>query len=236
MTALDLTPQLEQQRFYNDGAVAVASKAQNSIALVAVSNSDTPNGQRIQLALKVENIGEQPFDIDTSNIRVVSTLPKPIKVYSYDQLVKEEKDQRNAALIISAIAGVANSYSAAQSSRVTTTGTYNSNTYGPTGSYSTAGSYSSTTYDPLRAQIATNIAAQQTSNQISNITQSSQIRRNNLQATILKRTTVFPQTQHAGLFVFDAPALKQNENRTYKIYININNDIHTFELIQKIRK
>lgn len=235
MTALDLNPQIEQKRFYDDGAVSIASQAETTVAIVAASNAETPNGQRIQLALKVANIGEQAFDIDTSNIKVHSTLPKPIKVYSYDQLVKEERDARTAAIIISAIAGAANTYSAAQASTVTTTGTYNSNTYGPAGSYNTNGSYSSTTYDPLRGQIASNIAAQQTSNQISNISQGSQNRQNNLKATILKRTTVFPLSQHAGLFVFDAPALKKDEVRNYKVSVTLNNELHTFDLVQRIK-
>lgn len=236
MTALDLKPKTKQQRFYDDGAVSVASRAETSLAIVAASNAETPNGQRIQLALKVENIGNQPFDIDTSNIRVVSSFPKPIKVYSYDQLAKEERDARNTAIILSAIAGAANSYSAAQASSVTTSGSYNSNTYGPAGSYSTTGNYSSTTYDPLRGQIASDLANQQTSNQINNISQGSDVRQNNLRATILKRTTVFPQSQHAGLFVFDAPALKQNEVRSYKITVNLNGERHTFNLVQQIKK
>lgn len=232
MTRQTLNPLADQKRFYTDGAVTVASERKLSIAMVAANSGETPNGQRIQLALRVINIGKTSFEIDTADIRVSSPQTKPLKVYSYNELVKEEKQQRTAALILTAISGAANAYSAAQNSTVHSSGTYRSTTYGPSGSYQTIGSYNGSYYDPGRAQLASSIATAQTTNQMNNIAANSDRNLSSLKGAILKRTTVFPNSEHGGMFTFDAPRLKKDELRTYNIQILVAGERHSFELIQ----
>lgn len=234
MTTQTMTPLDDQKQIYVDGLVAVASKNDTSIAMIAATSNEIPNGQRIQLALQVQNLGENSIDIDISNIRVTSPKLKEVKVYSYAELVKEEKQQRAAALIVNAIAGAANVYSASLNSNVNTSGTYNSSTYTPSGTYQTTGTYNSTTYDPLRAQIASNMAANQSANQMNRISNNSDNKLNTLKGSILKRTTVFPGSAHNGMFVFDAPRLKKDETRIYNVQVSIGGELHTFEMLHSM--
>jgi len=234
MTTQTMTPLADQKQIYVDGLVAVASKKEASIAMIAATSNEIPNGQRIQLALQVQNLGENNIDIDTSNIRVTSPEINEVKVYSYAELVKEEKQQRAAALIVTAIAGAANVYNASVNSNVSTTGTYNSSTFTPGGTYRTTGTYNSTTYDPLRAQIASNMAANQASNQMNNIANNSDNRLNTLKGSILKRTTVFPGSAHNGMFVFEAPRLKKDETRKYNVLVSFGGEQHVFVLLHSM--
>lgn len=235
LTSLNFNKLDNQQQFFIDGGVAVKSLKKYSGITLAASSSETVNGQRISLALKADNHSAQPFDIDTDNIAVKSNYQKPIKVYSFSELVKEETDRRNVQLMLAAISGAANVYSASQSGTSHSTGTYNSSTYGPSGTYTTAGTYNSTTYNPAISQAAVNNANLQTQNQVNNISTTSENRLNNLQSNILKRTTIFPGYSHSGMFVFDAPALKKEEIRKYIVVININYEPHQFELFQRIK-
>jgi hypothetical protein len=232
MTGLEVTPAEGQQRYYQDGSVALVSSQAGSIAAIAAKPEGNPNGQRLNLALRVVNTGEAPFDIDTTQIQVTADTPKPIRVYSHAQLVKEEVDKRNAALFITALAGAANAYSASQAGYVRTSGSYNGRTYGPGGTYSSHGSYSGTYYDPARAQIAGSIASAQTANNIDRIASNSANNVATLDSLILKRTTVFPGQEHSGLFVFDAPPLKKGERRVYRIDVRTGDDVHVFNIVQ----
>jgi hypothetical protein len=224
-TTLELLTVGSQQRFYSDGATAVLSKSPKSVAMVAAQTEPFANGERISLALKVENIGPAPFDIDTANVTVASTKASRHKVHSYDDLVREEKQRATAMLVLSAIAGAANAYSAAQASTVHTSGTFHTS-YG-------SGTYSGTVHDPLRGQIASQLAGAQTSAQMSRIASDAQANIADLRGSILKRTTVFPGTMHGGMFVFDAPPLEQKETRTYFITVAAGEEAHKFQIVQR---
>lgn len=228
--------QLEQQRqFYIDGGVAIQSLKQASGITLAASSSETVNGQRIALAMKADNFSSNSFDIDTRNITIQSNYQKPIKVYSYSELVKEETDRRNLQLMLAAISGAANIVSASNAGTSHSSGTFNASTYGPSGAYNTSGQYNTITHNPAVSQAAIANANLQTQNQISNISQSSDHRLKNLKSGILKRTTIFPGHSHSGMFLFDAPALKKDEVRKYIVSVNVNGEPHQFELLQTIK-
>lgn len=224
-TTLELLNAESQQRLFVDGASAVLSKGVKTAAMVAAQSDPVPNGERISLALQVVNAGDAPFDIDTANVTVASTKASRVKVHSYDELVREEKQKAVAMLVLSAVAGAANAYSAAQASTVTTSGTFNTR-YG-------SGTYSGTVYDPLRGQIASQLASAQTSAQMANIATNAQANLASLRGSILKRTTLLPGTSHGGMFTFDAPALEQKETRTYFITVRAADETHQFQLVQR---
>lgn len=232
-TALELTALDTQRQFFSDGAVAVASPMDHTLALLAASGEDQPNGERIKLLLQIENTGPDAFDIDTANVRVHSDKRSSLKVFTYDDLVKEEKQRAVAAAIIVGIAGGINSYNAAQASTVRTSGTYQSHTSTSYGSVSTTGNYSGTVHDPLRGQIAMSVANAQTSATLTSISQRTDANLSYLKGTVLKRTTLFPGTRHGGEITFEAPALNQKEERTYFITVTAGADTHQFRLTQK---
>jgi len=235
LTSLDFNKLEQQQQFYIDGGIAVKSNKETSGITLAASSLESINGQRISLAIKVDNFSSEAFDIDTNNIKVQSNHQKPIKVYSYSELVKEETDRRNLQLMLTAISGAANAISASQVGTTQSAGTFNSSTYGPSGTYNTSGTYNVTTHDSAAARAAVANANIQTQNQIDNISQSSDARLNELKTGILKRTTIFPGYSHSGIFLFDAPALKKEEVRKYLVSVNINGEPHKFELLQTIK-
>lgn len=235
LTSLNFKKLEQQRQFYIDGGVAIQSLKQASGITLAASSSETLNGQRIALALKADNFSSNAFDIDTRNITIQSNYQKPIRVYSYSELVKEETDRRNLQLMLAAISGAANVVSASNAGTSHSSGTFNASTYGPSGAYNTTGQYNTTTHNPAVSQAAIANANLQTQNQISNISESSNNRLNNLKSGILKRTTIFPGYSHSGMFLFDAPALKKGEVRRYTVSVSVNGEPHQFELLQTIK-
>jgi len=236
LTSINFSKLEQQRQFYVDGGVAIQSHKKSSGVTLAASSAETINGQRIALALKADNFSSDAFDIDTRNITIQSNYTKPIKVYSYSELVKEETDRRNLQLMLAAIGGAANAVSASQAGTSHSSGTFNASTYSPSGIYNTIGNYSTTTHNPAVSQAAVANANLQTQNQINNISQSSDNKLNNLKSGILKRTTVFPGYSHSGMFLFDAPPLKANEVRKYLVSVNIDGEPHQFELLQTIKQ
>ncbi|MEL7429917.1 MAG: hypothetical protein AAFN43_07940 [Pseudomonadota bacterium] len=234
MTNVGFVPIEQQQEFFLDGGMAIKSRKVNSSAILATTDPQSPNGERIKLAVSVLNTGSEHFTLDTSDIKVISNHKKPIKVYSYDELVKEEIDRRNTMLVLAAISGAANAYSASQAGTSYTSGNFQSNTLSSSGyNYNTNGTFNSTTYDPYKAQIAQQQANAQSQQNIQNIQGRSETKLSDLRSGILKKTTVFPGATHFGIIVFDAPPLKPDELRNYKLQLTLNGEVHIFELAQK---
>lgn len=236
LTQIDFEPIQPQQKFFVDGGVAVKSSKAKSGVILAANSQETINGQRIQLALGVINTGQQEFTIDTENLVVESYSGERFKVYSYAELVKEEVDRRNLQLVLAAISGAANAYSASQAGTSHSSGTFRSSTTNNSGNmYSTSGTFSSTTHDPYKSQIAQQQASIQSANNIRAISDRTSSNLATLKSSILKKTTVFPSSSHSGLVVFDAPPLKKGEIRKYTLILDVADEKHRFTLAQTIQ-
>lgn len=233
MTSLRFDKLTNQKEYFLDGATALASSKSKSEITLLASGDNVPNGERISLAVNIFNQGSEEFVIDTRNFKISSDHKKPIHIYSYAELVKEETDRRNLQLVLNAVGGAANSYTASQAGTSYTSGTFNANTSSSSGtSYLTNGSYSSQTYDPYKAQAAQAQVRANTENTARSIQKEREANLARLETAILKKTTIFPGMAHSGIIVFDAPPIKNDEFRTYKISVLVGDEKHEFLITQ----
>ena len=157
-----------------------------------------------------------------------------MRIYSYEELVDEAEDDRNTRLVIAALAGAANSISAANAGYVNTTGSYSA--YGPYGG-SSYGTYSATTYDPYRAQLAQQSAANQTSANIAAIEADGERSLQALSNTIIKDHTILPGEWYGGSVVLATPPKSDSGAAEYRIGVQVGGEAYTFKVAQaKIEK
>ena len=234
-TSLNLVPKDNQSATFIEGQTAIKSTMPNSTVVVSSAFNEIENGNRIDVVVNVNNTSNESFILDTSSFQISSTSTGPLRVYSYDELVAEQKKKANASAALAAFAGAMDMMAASYSGYQTTTGTYSGNTYGSYGgSAYTSGTYTATTYNSAAAQQAINNATNRTTSTLQNIEQTSAATLQNLKNNIIKKTTMEPGMWYGGITRFDAPELKKNEKRTYTLIINLGGDKHSFLLNQAI--
>ena len=235
MTSLNLVPQTAQETSYVEGQAAIKSVKADSTVVLSSAFREIENGSRIDVVVNVRNSSNSSFILDTSAFTITSPSTGPLKVYTYDELVAEQKKKANSAAALAAFAGAMDMMAASYSGYQTTTGTYGGTSYGSYGgSVYTSGTYSATTYNSAAAQQAINAASDRTTANIQNIQQSSAATLQNLKNNILKKTTMEPGMWYGGLTRFEAPELKKDESRLYTLVVRVGGDTHTFELRQQI--
>ena len=221
----------QPQKIVNyDGQSLAISKKSRTIAALGSKTIGAPNGKTFDLLVIAENRSAPTFEFDTSSI-TVSIDGQKAKVYTYDELVKAEKKARNAQLFAAVLAGVADSYSAANSGYQTTTGTYSSTIYGGYGgSYNFYGNYTSTAYDYAAVQAAQAQVKANNRARINGIVDASNAQLARLRATILKPTTMNRGMTYGGIISVSAPALKEGEVQRIDVTVRLAKDIHRFVL------
>lgn len=221
-----------QEAVIRDGVPALVSSKRNVVFLRPAATLQR-SGERPRFVVAMLNKGHKPATLRTSDIDVRSIRPAKarLKVYTHTELAEEVESQRNAQLIVGALAGAAGAYSAAQSGYSQTTGSYTRNS-----AYGTSyGSYSATTYNPAAAQSALNANADRTAWNMASIEGQAQDKLHELQATILKDHTVMPGEWHGGVIVFDAPAKADTGAAEYTITLQFDGEEHSFSVIQQRR-
>lgn len=229
---ISLTAGDKQEAIIRDGVPALVSSKRN-VVFMRPASSLQGSSDRPRFVVAMLNKGRQPATLRTADIDVRSIRPAKarLRVYSQTELAEEVESQRNAQLIVGALAGAAGAYSAAQSGYSQTTGSYTRNSpYGT--SY---GSYSATTYNPAAAQAALNANADRTAWNMASIEGQAQDRLQELQATILKDHTVMPGEWHGGVIVFDAPAKADTGAAEYTITLQFDGEEHSFSVMQQRR-
>ena len=234
-TSVNLIPQVNQKTSYSDGQEAIKSILPNSIVILSSAFTEVKNGKRIDVIINVNNTSNNTFLLDTSSIEISTPNIGTLKVFSYDELVAEQKQKAKTAAILTAFAGAVNTMAASYSGYQTTTGTFNANTYGAYNT-NTYGNYTATTYNSAAAQQAINEANNRTTANLQNIQRTSSASLKNLKNSILKKTTMEPGMWYGGVARFDAPKLEKDENRFYTLKIKLGDDVHQFELAQQIIK
>ena len=139
-----------QQSIVRDGIPALVSRKSGSVVLVRQAQRDHQAGTRPAYVIGILNTGKTPINFAFSGIQVTQDTAgagiKQVKTWSYDDLVREEKQQQFATALIVGLGAAANSYSAANA------GYYNGSAV-VSGPYGTSNvSYSG--YSPLAASIA----------------------------------------------------------------------------------
>lgn len=178
------------------------------------------------------NLGVSPVDFGTENIAMKSADDTYVHVYSYAELLDEEKTRQAWAAVAAGLAAAGNSMQAASAGYSTSYGSYTGSTYGTYGgspySGTTYGSGYVTTYDPAKAQAAQALANQQNMANLQGMQMTNTLNEQRLRE-ILKTTTVFPGASHSGEVVFEVPK-ETGESEYISVRVSMGNDEHAFHV------
>ena len=233
-----------QRVVVEDGHDVLYSKKENLVA-VAVPGTFESNA-RMKAYVQVGNGTQTEFLFSPEQIQVISncgtSFEKATHVYTYEELIAEERSKQMWMAIAAAFSAAGNSMAAANSGYSYQSGTYSGNYYGNvygTGmtnySGNFVGSYSGYTYDPAKAQMAQDIAEMKNQQLMQSIMQNSQSAMYELSRTILKENTVLPGNICGGLIEMDTPSV--SDDSTYmQITVTTGGEEHVFKyLIDKAR-
>jgi len=155
-----------------------------------------------------------------------------LKVFSYDELVAEEKKRQAWAAVAAALQGAADSMNAANAGYSNTYGTYSGSAYS---SYGTSaygyGTYSGTTYNYAAAQAAQNAAQANSEARFARLQAEGEANLSSLSARILKKETIFPKAWHGGIVKVELPDVS-DQPQEIEFAVNVGGEIHEFRFTQ----
>ena len=186
-----------QKEIYQEGVEAVISP-KNALVAIRPSTNTYSSDDRPTFVISVLNSTEESFNFSTEDVQVFVD-GNPHKVFTYDELVAEVKSQQAWAAFAAALNGAAQSMNAANAGYSYHSGTTNAYAYDNYGnSASGYGSYSGYSYNAAAAQQAQASANAQTQANMQAIKTQTEQSLNTLGSTVLKKTTVLPQSWHGG--------------------------------------
>lgn len=222
-------PSAGQEAIVRDGNAAIVSKKPRSIVLVRPAKREMVPGGRPVYVIAAYNDGPDSTLLSVSNIsveqiangEVIGTL----KVFTYEDLVKEEQARQVMAAILVGVAAGANSAAASNA------GYYNSRStvYTPRG---TATVYTSG-YSPAAASIARTTAAYENAAMTSAVIERGQQNMAALENQVLKDNTIMPGEWIGGQ-VHIAPPQNNEAGKEYRITILVGSDVHRIDVAQKL--
>jgi hypothetical protein len=188
-------------------------------------------------AVALRNMKNQNLHFDASQISATRILEDgtiaDLKVWSYDELVKEEKNRQTWAAVAAALGGVGRSMDAANAGYSRTTGTFNAyNSYGD----SAYGTYQSTTYNSYQNYTARQLANAQTSAEFAAIRAEGEANLAALQGNIIKNHTLMPGEWYGGTIVLDVPKKSKAGITNYLVSVTVESETHQFQISQKKMK
>ncbi len=196
-----------------DGGQLLVYQGQNAkIAISYISESK----KRGWLSITIQNISNENINVSEQSV-VITSAGMPLKVYTYAELEKAQKNEEMWVAIANGITAASNSYSAGLAGTSYSSGTYNSNTTTSVysgggaayGSANTRGTYSGYTYDSGAAQAAQANANAQNQQLFDRAAQNSKAAQQNLEARALKANTISPGEIVSGQIKFDLPKYKK---------------------------
>jgi hypothetical protein len=222
-------PGVGQQALVRDGQPAIVSQKAKSLIIMQPALPEFQAGQRPAYVVGIYNLSNAPINFAMANVHVTQTLAdgtaKQLKVITYAQLVKEERDRQIAAAILVGLAAGANAYSASQA------GYYHSNStvYSPYG----VATVHTTGYSPAAAAIAQANASAQNSAMIGNTIEQGRRNLAVLQQSAIKDDTLLPGEWYGGRLQFEPPVRGSGKTpEKYRITIAIGDEVHSFDVLQ----
>jgi hypothetical protein len=214
-----------QQTLIRDGVPVVYSRQSQSLVLLRPALRQFQAGRRPIYVLALYNLTNAPLQFSIGNVHVAQAQDgqsRSLKVYTYDELVSEERTRQAIHALGVGLAAAGNSMSAASA------GNYNAtaNVYGPNG-VSTVNIHG---YDPTAAAIAQNRAAAQNEAMISSAVETGQRNLANLEHTVIKDDTLLPGEWYGGQLQFEPP--NGSAPKDYSITVQIGTDTHLINVVQ----
>lgn len=218
-----------QDLIIRDGQAALVSRAPSSLVMIKPALRQFRSSGRPTFVVGIYNLSPAPLQFRVANIaatQLVNQQVVSLKIFTFDELVQEERNWQVAAAILTGLAVGANAASAA------TAGHYNSTStvYTPTGAYQvqTAG------YSPTANAIAQANASAQNEALISATIEQGQQNLATLEKSVIKDDTLFPGEWYGGLLVLQplASGNSRNAPKTYSIGLLIGQDRHQIDITQ----
>ena len=222
-TTYSVTPvaSASQNLTYDHGAPVVMSKKENGA--VRVAPTSTAFEGRMSLGVVAFNDSKTSANLGTENVRVFTSAGTPVRVFTYEQLVKEAKTRATWQAVAVALAAGANAYAASQP---TTVNTYGS-AYGTGGSVNYAST--STIYNPSSAALANSINQAQTNRSINQISNTLDATLAGLGSSVLRTTTIEPGNAFGGNVILDKPKFAKDEEHALRVVVTFDGEEHEFK-------
>ncbi|MEA2994410.1 MAG: hypothetical protein QOD40_3330 [Alphaproteobacteria bacterium] len=218
----------QQQAFVRDGRPALVSQKANSIVLIRPAARQIAAGGRPVFVVGIRNLTKSPVDFIVRNVavtQVAGAQTVALKVFSYEELVAEERTRQVVeAVLVGAVAGL-NSAAASQggySNRTTTRYTAT----GPHTSYTTS-------YSSLAATNAQNRAFRQNEKMTDAAIAEGQANLAILERDVIKDNTLMPGEWYGGTLHVAAPSRDADGPRTYTIAMMVGADRHDINIVQE---
>lgn len=227
------TPAADQQSIIRDGNPALISKKPGSIVMVRPAAREFQAGQRPAFVVAVFNAGKAPENFLIHRVSAAQSIageqPYPLKVYTYEELVAEEKrDQTNRAILAALVVG-ANAAAASSAGYYSASGTV-STPYG-------VSHVRVSGYDPSAAAVANANAAAANADVISNVVETGQRNLASLEQVAMKDNTIMPGEWYGGRVVLNAPKVQpEGKAKIYRITVTYGADIHEIDVAQSAVK
>ncbi|NHQ60863.1 hypothetical protein G9409_09780 [Chlorobium sp. BLA1] len=224
-----------QKSVFKDGRKTLISIKQNIVA-VSPDTEIVTSGQRGDFVIAVNNGTSQDILFSTEHITASADTNgqlSMLKVFSYDELIAEEKKRQAWAAVGAALQGFADSMNAANAGYSNTSGTYSGSVYSNYGkSANVYGSYSSTTYNSAAAQAARNTAQANSEARFARLQVEGRENLKNLSSTILKKETIFPGAWQGGIVKVALPEVVQ-QPQEIKLVVTVAGEPHEFTFTQE---
>jgi hypothetical protein len=226
MEVAQFEPHAGQQTMVRDGVPVVYSRQRNSLALLRPALRQFRSGNRPVYVLALYNLTNAPLQFVLANVGVAQEEPngqvRPLRVYTYDELVSEERRRQAVRALAVGLAAAGNSISAASA------GNYNGTAVVNTPRGTAFVNYQG--YDPTAAAVAQDRAAAQNEAMIANVVETGQRNLATLEQTVIKDDTLLPGEWYGGQLQFDAP--DGRGPKTYSITVPVGGDTHQFVVLQ----
>lgn len=215
-----------QQTLVRDGVPVIYSRQQQSLALLAPARRQFQTGGRPVYVLAIYNLTNAPLQFQVQNVQVAQYVDgqyKSLQVYTYDQLVSEERTRQAIQAVALGLAAAGNSMSAASAGNYNATATVMS----PRGGMSTVNVQG---YDPTAAAIAQSRASAQNEAMIGVAVEQGQRNLTSLEHSVIKDNTLLPGEWYGGQLQFQPPS--GMGPKVYNITVQIGTDAHQINVTQ----
>ena len=218
----------QQQSFVRDGLPALVSQKKDSIVIIRPASRQFQAGGRPVFVVGIRNLTKTPFDFLVGNVQVTQVTAQntiALKVFSYEELVQEERNRQVAMAILVGAAEGLNAYSAANAG-------YSNNT---TTRYTTTGAHTtySTSYSSSRAIAAQSRAFRENEKMTDAAIAQGQANLSNLERDVIKDNTLMPGEWYGGTLHVAPPQQSDGgASKTYSIAVLVGSDRHEIDIQQ----
>lgn len=203
------TPSAGQQALVRDGRSVLRSAKSKTEILASPTAREAPLGARSALVIGIRNLSKQPVTFRLAGV-AATQIGGPqdghdLKVFTYEELVNEERNRQIAAAIFAGVAAGANAYGASRSS-----------------------------HNPYVRSWNQQIAAQQNADLAQAVAVQGEINLATLETTIIKDNTLMPGETYGGVLVVSPPTTSDvAQPSDYRLSITLEGDRHEFVVNQR---